>query len=806
MIDLAHDLRFGVRMLLRHPTVTLISLLTLGLGIGATTAVFSVVDATVLTPPPFDEPDSLVRLFTAKPAVGWRTMTVSAPDFRDWSEQSPSIEAAGIFDYRAVNVMGDEHADRLLQIRASAEVLQVLRMSPVLGRAYDAAADRTDAEPVVLLSDATWRQRFGGDPDVVGTVLRIDDVAHEVIGVLPPEANVAMRRFDLWTPFPSDSAAESRSRRLYNSIARLTRGVTVAEADRELKVVGDRLAQAYPDSNRGHTVNVMSLTEVLLGRNTRSVLIALGAAVGFVLLIACVNIANLLLATATSREREFAVRAAFGAGPRQLARQLITESALLAAAGGALGIAIAYWSVDLFTAGLQATVGFMGHATVDVRALGFSLIVLAATSLGIGVPVAIRASRSRLPDAIQGSSRGVYGNRPDRIQRDLMVVAQVSLALALMICAGLMIRSLVALKAVDPGFETDHLLTMRVSLPDGLYPSDAERSAFFEIAVGEIETLPGVRSVAATSTIPLVGSNSNSSMSIEEHPISDPADAIFVGNETVTPGYLETMGIPLVEGREFNTLDRGETPRVIIINRLMARHFWPDESAIGKRVKFGLLNSDFPWLEVVGVMGDHRQTSLDVDPRFETLHPQLEIPSSAMTFVVRTEPEPASLASAVREAIQRVGPELAVYDVATMDEILARNTRSLDDLTNLLAGFGVVALVLALSGVYGLLAFTVGLRTREIGLRMALGAEARSILVSVLSRSTWLLLCGVLAGGLIAWLLSRWLRGMLFEVSTLDPAVYAVAAVGMLAVGLLAGLIPALRAATIDPVIALRNE
>ncbi len=805
MSDMWQNLRFGLRMLVRHPTVTLISVLTLALGIGATTAVFSVVDSTLLTPPPFEEPDRLVRLFTAKPAAGWRTMTVAAPDYLDWSEQSSSVERAGIFISEAVNVMGDERPDRMIAVNASSEVLQVLRIQPSLGRSYDASSDRPDADHVVLLSDTVWRQRFGADPAVVGTMLLIDEVPHEVLGVLPPEAAVAMGPFDLWTPFAFGPNTEIRSNRAFSVIARLRPGVTIAEADRELKVIGARLAEAYPESNRGHTVTVMSLAERLLGRDTRPILFALCAAVGFVLLIACVNIANLLLATATSREREFAVRTALGASPRRLVRQLVTESALLAGAGGGLGIAVACWSVGALRASIQEAFGPRVEAAVDARALCFSLVVLVLTSVGIGIPVALRASRARLTEMIGVSSRAVYGSTRERARRNLMVVAQVSLALALMICAGLMLRSLVALKAVDPGFDTDNLLTMRVALPDERYSTDAERVDFFERAVREIETVPGVRSAAASSMIPLLGYNGNSSMSIEEHPISDPADKIMVGNEAVTPGYLETMGIPVFEGREFTALNRADTPGVIIINRQMATHFWPEESAIGKRVKFGPLDGDFPWLEVVGVMGDYRMTSLDQGPRFETLYPLSLFPPSAMTLVVRTAVEPASLANAVQDAIQRVGPELAVYEVATMEELRTRNTKSLDNLTALLVGFGVIALVLALSGVYGILSFTVGLRTQEIGLRMALGAEARSILISVLSKNISLILSGVLAGGLIAWFLGRWLHEILFEVSTLDPVVYTAAAAGMMVVGLLAGLMPALRASRIDPVIALRE-
>jgi len=806
MVDLTHDLRFGVRMLLRHPTVTVISLLTLGLGIGASTAVFSVVDSTLLTPPQFEEPHRLVKLFTAKPASGWSRMTISAPDFRDWSDQNSSFEATGIFGYQAVNVMGEEHPDRLLAIRASSNVLRVLRVRAAVGRTYDASADHPDAKRLALLSDNTWRQRFGAAPDVIGTMLRIDDVPHQVIGVLPPEVETALGRFDVWTPFTYGQVAEIRGNRGFDAIARLREGVTVSEANRDMMVIGERLAAHYPDTNRGHTVIVVPLTEVLLGGETRPVLFVLCAAVGFVLLIACVNIANLLLATATSREREFAVRSALGAGPRRVVRQLLTESALLAAGGGALGVAVAFWGVNILSAGLEATVGPTGDTAVDSRALIFSLILLGVTSMGFGLPIALRASRSRFTNVIRTSSRAVLGSPRERIRRDLLVVGQVALALALMVSAALVIRSLMALRAVDPGFDTDKLLTLRVSLPDEQYPSGAERSTFFERAVLEIKSLPGVRSVSASSMIPLLGDNGNSSMSIEEHPISDPADKIVVGNEAVSPGYLETMGIPLLEGREITALDRADTPGVIIINRHMARHFWPDESAIGKRVKYGPLDSDSPWMEVVGVMGDYRQTSLDRGARFETLYPQTLFPPAAMTFVVRTDTDPASATRNVQAAIWRVDPELAVFQIATMDAILARNTRSLDNLTNLLAGFGIIALVLALGGLYGVMSFTVGRRTQEIGLRIALGAEARSILVAILYRSTSLVLFGVLAGGLIAWLLSWSLRGMLFEVSTLDPVTYMAVAGGMLVVGLVAGLIPALKAARINPVTALHDD
>lgn len=806
MKDLAKDLRFGLRMLLRHPTVTVISLLTLGLGIGASTAVFSVIDATLLTPLPFEEPDRLVQLFASKPSVGWERMTISAPNFRDWSEQSSSFEATGIFGFEAVNVRGEEHPDRLGAVRGSSGLLQTLRIQPTIGRRTDASHDHPDATRVVLLSDRVWRERFAAKLDVVGSVMSIDDVPHEVIGVLPPDVEAALPPFDLWLPFTYGDVAEGRANRHYGGFGRLREGVDIADADRDLKSIAEGLAETYPEANRGHTARVDSLTEILLGARVRSVLFVLCAAVGFVLLIAVVNIANLLLTTAGSREREFAVRTALGAGPGRLLRQLMIESALLAVGGGLLGIIFAFWSVDILTASLQSTMRFLGEPGVDGRALGFTLLVLGLTSVGFGLPVALRASRSRFADIIRSNARTVLGTRRERIRRDLLVIGQVGLALALMISAVLMIRSLMTLKAVDPGFDTHNLLTMRVSLPDERYPSEAERSAFVESGVSEIAAIPGVQSVSATSTLPLLGSNSNSGINVEDQPISDVADRVFVGNEAVTPGYLSTIGIPLLEGRDLTDFDRADTPAVIVINQMMARHFWPNESALGKRVKFGQPDSENPWLDVVGVMGDHRQTSLDTEPRFEALYSQAQFPSQAMTFVVRTKGDPASVAMEVQKAIWRVGPDLAIYQIDTMDAILARNTRSLDSLTNLLSGFGLIALVLALSGLYGVMSFTVGRRTQEIGVRMALGAEARSILRSVLQRSAALVILGVLAGGLISWLLSWWLRGLLFEVSAFDPVAYIIVATGMLAVGLLASLVPAMKAAGTDPVIALRNE
>jgi len=806
MMDLAIDLRFGLRMLLRHPVITVVSLLTLGLGIGASTAVFSVVDATLLSPLPFDEPNRLVAVSASKPAAGWPFMTISYPNFTDWVEQSSSFESAGIYGFDAVNVRGEEHPDRLGALRASAGVLETLRVQPVIGRAYDSSSDHPDADPVVLVSEAVWRERFAAAPDVVGRTLAINEVPHEIIGVLPAATRSAIGRFDLWLPFTYGDVKENRGNRHFAGIARLLPKATIDETNRELATIAGRLAETYPDSNLGYSANTRSLTEVRLGSRTRSVVIVLCAAVGFVLLIACVNIANLLLSTAGSREREFAVRTALGAGPRRLLRQLMTESLLLAVGGGLLGIAIATWSVDVLTANLQTTVRFIGTTGVDGSALAFTCLVLLATTVGFGLPVAFRVSGSGLSQVIGSSTRSGTGTRSDRIRREALVVVQVALALALMISATLMIRSLMNLKTVDPGFDTDNLLTLRVLLPEKSYPTDTEISTFYEQSIRSIAAVPGVQSVSATSTIPLVGSTSNTGISIEGRPISNPEDSVFVGAEAIAPGYLETMGIPLLEGREITEFDRAGSDTAVLISRSTARFFWPEESAVGKRIKYGSPDSENPWMEIVGVVGDYRYTSLESEPRLETLYPMLSFPAPAMTFVVRTDVDPGAVTAEVQEAIWRVGPQLAVYQVATMDEIVERNTRSIDNLTTLLLGFGLIALVLALGGLYGVMSFSVEKKTQEIGVRMALGAQARSILRNVLQRSVVLVAFGVAVGGVIALLLARSLGDVLFGIEPFDPAAYVMVAAGMFCIGSLAGLIPAMKATRIDPVIALRDE
>jgi len=806
MGPLIHDLRVAVRILLRNPAVSVISVLTLGLGIGASVAVFSAVDAMLLQPPPFPAPDRLVALFSSKPSAGWTRMTVALPDYEAWRDQSSSFDATAIYTHEAVNLSGAEGPQRMTMIRATSGILRTLGVGAALGRSHGADDDRPGSAPVVTLSDSCWRSRFGARPDVVGTTVTLDGVGTLVLGVLPPEIETALGRFELLAPFTYDPEVFGRGSRNFLALARLRPGADLEATRAELTAVAERQAMDFPRTNRGYGVTITPLDEVLRGRRARPVLFVLSTAVLLVLLIAAVNVANLLIVLARGREREFAVRAALGAETSRIVRQVLTESALLAVCGGVLGLVLAHLGVGLLAAGLDATVGKVGRIAIDGRALAFASGLLGLTTLGFGLPAAVRATRSSFSELIRTGTRSVLGGRGMALRRDALVVVQIAMALALLVSASLMIRSMAALRSVDAGFDTHHLLTLRAALPERTYATDGERASFIESAVGEIRALPGVRSAAATSTIPLIDNNSNSSLAIEDHPISDPADTVFVGAEVVTAGYLETMSIPLVEGRSFTESDRADTPGVIVINRYMAEHFWPGESALGKRVKFGPRESSRPWLEVIGVMGDYRQTSLDSDVRFETLLPQSQVASATTTFVVRTHGAPGALADDVRRAVWRLDPDLALYEVATMDEIVRENSQSQSDVAWLLSAFSLVGMVLAIGGLYGVMSHTVGQQTHEIGLRMAVGADPRGVLLAVIRRSARLIVLGIAMGGLMAWLLGTALRSMLFEVSPGDPVSYVSVATIMVAVGLAAAIIPARRAARINPMAALRCE
>jgi putative ABC transport system permease protein len=777
----------------------------LALGIGLNTAIFSAINGVLLKPLGFSDPDRLVRIFTAKPAVGWNYMVVSYPDYLDWRRQSTSFVDMGIYSYETRNFTGGDRPMRVLVVRASSTVLPVQGFDARLGRRFGPEEEQPGKDRVVLLSDSFWKRSFGGQSSAVGRTILLDDVPFTIIGVLPPELEQELTRFDIWAPLSSDAEALGRGHRSFRVFARLNEDVTVAQAQAEMTSIAAALAGSYPATNGGHTVNVVPFKEVVIGTAARSTLPVLAGAVAFVLLIACANVANLLLARATARRKEFAIRSALGAGRWRQVRQLMTESTLIALAGGALGALMAMWSLDILAAGLDDTVGRTSEIVMDPWVLLFAFLVSLATAVLFGLAPALVGSRAELTEILkQGPGSGSDG-RPLRARRDLLIVSQVAMALALVICACLLMRSFLTLQAIDPGFETGNLLTMSIRLPLDRYDTETKRRSFFEEAVRRIEDTPGVTSAAAVSSIPLVFDDSNSGAAIEDFIPPDPGTPVFLGSVVVTPGYFDTMGIPLRRGSGFTEHGTVNEPGLVIINERMAQHFWSGEDPIGKRLKFDSRESDTPWLRVVGVVGDVRQVALTEDVRWETYRSHRQVPAASMTLVARTRGKPKTAITAIESVIWEIDSELAISDVSSMDEIVAANTASQSDMTRLLGLFAGIALALATGGLYGVMSYVVSQRRREIGIRMAIGAQRRDILRLVLTRSLLLTLLGVVGGAALALLLGRALESLMYGVSWTDGPTYIGVSGALLLIALVASYIPARRATKIDPTMVLHE-
>jgi putative ABC transport system permease protein len=716
------------------------------------------------------------------------------------------IESLGIFTSQAGNFSGGEHPERLLMVRASASLLAVLGFDAAIGRTFVLEEDLPGNERVVLLSDSFWRRGFGADPEVAGQSILLDGVPYEVLGVLPADLEEAWGQFSVWCPLPFERDAYPRGFRSFETFGRLKPGVSLTEAQAEMKTIATRLAGEYPSTDKNYTVRLVPILDVALGRGGRPALSLLIAAVGFVLLIACANVANLLLAIATDRQREQAIRVALGAGRWRLLRQALTHSLLLALAGGGLGILLSMWSMDILAAGLSNTMGRTQEIAVDGNTLAFTLLLSVVTALLFGLIPAFRGASVNLTDVLTDGSRSMSAGRAGRFWRDFLVVAQIAMAFVVVTCAGLMLRSFLSLLAVDPGFDPRQLLTMQVKLPERTYDSDMKRVAFFKEVIEKIRGVPGTRSAAAGSIIPLIGDSSESRVTIEEFEMANSSRPIFAGNVIVTPDYFATMGIPILRGRAFTQHDSGAAEPIVIVSEKMAQRFWPDESAVGKRLKFGRRDSDVPWHTIVGVAGNIRQVRLDRELRLETYFPYAQAADSEMTFVTRTTGDPAGATAAVQDAIWAANPDLAIYRVLAMEHVYSSNTRTRSDMGILLAVFGVIGLVLAAAGLYGVISYNVSQRTREIGVRVALGARSHDVMRLILSRTALLVGGGAFGGIALALFTSDMLEVFLYGVSPTDPMTIAGVAVVLLVVALVASYFPARRAARIDPMDALRCD
>ncbi|MGH9841026.1 MAG: ABC transporter permease [Blastocatellia bacterium] len=799
------DLRYGARMLLKKPGFTLIAVITLALGIGANTAIFSVVNALLLRPLPYHEPERLVML-AEKSRDGGR-LTVPYPNFEDWRTRAQSFEAMAAVRTWAWNLTG---VDKPVQLRGRTvnwNFFQVLGVAPQLGRSFVAEDDRYGAARTALLSNGLWKERFGGDVNVIGKKLLLSGEPYEVIGVAPPGFEY-FRADDVYVPIglflqPNSALMDRGSSAAPYAVARLKPGVTPEQANSEMDALGKQLAQEYPAVNSGKSAMALRLQDVMSENVRQSLWILLGA-VGFILLIACVNVANLLLVRAADRQKEIAVRLALGAGRARLIRQLLSESLLIAALGGAVGLLAGSWMLDGLLALAPENTPNLSRVGLDQTVLLFTMGIAVLTSLLSGLLPAWQASRVELQTALKEGGRSAAGSSRERVRKTLLVV-EVSLALVLLAGAGLLVRSMYNLLRVDPGFNPDNLLTMRLAPTGEAYTAPRLR-AFYDECLARVSALPGVRAAALTLSLPIDGSNWNSIFIAADKPVPPRPDLPNSAFAPVSANYFEAMGIRLLKGRGFTSADREDSVKVVVINETLARRIWPGEEYIGKRLKQGWPESQSPWLEVVGVVADVKLNGVERNTPMQAYLPLTQLQSSSVGLVVRTVGNPSAMAAAVERAIHEVDKDLPVSRVRTMDQMLGNALAQRRLTLTLLASFAVLALLLAALGIYGVIAYSVRQRTHEIGVRMALGAQARDVLRLVIGQGLRLALIGIAVGLAGTFALTRWMETLLFGVPPTDAATFGVVAVLLAIVAVVACWIPARRATKVDPMVALRCE
>jgi len=810
MNTMLQDLRYGARMLLKQPGFTSIAVLTLALGIGANTAIFSVVNAVLLRPLPYADDERLVTIWGKLPAAGVKRLYVSIPEFVDYRERTRSFTQVGVYAGTEFTLTGRGEAERLNGAQVSANLLPLLGVNPVLGRHFLTEEHEPDHSRVVILSHASWQRRFGGDPQLIGQGITLDGANHMVVGVMPQGFRFPGAEAEIWRPIAitnADLSNDERGSHWLRSVARLKPGVTMAQAQAEMDVLARSLQREHPanyEENSGWGIRLVSLRDELV-EDVREALLVLLIVVECVLLIACANVANLLLARAAARQKEMAVRAALGAGRWRLIRQLLSESTLLALAGGVLGILLALWGNDYLLKLAPADLTNSGPIEIDGRVLIFTLLVSLLTALLFGLAPAWQSSKLKLNDALKEGSRSASAGR-GRL-RNLLVIGEVAVALTLLVGAGLLLKSFYCLLQVDPGFDPANVLTMRLALSPADYSEGREQRAFYEQALDRIEALPGVQAAGVVHNMPFGGSGNSRNFSIEGLP-EFPLNVDFF---QASPNYFGAMGMRVASGRFFTSGDREGQPRVAVINETLARHFFPDRNPLGRRIKVGNPTGPFPWLSIVGVARDVKQDGLDEEARPALYVPYLQPPLPGwrvqfMFLAVRAQSDPLGLLPALRSAVQSLDKNQPVYRVATMEQLLARTVAARKFSMLLVVLFAAVALVLSVVGLYGVMAYTVTQRTHEIGIRTALGAQPGHVLRLVIGQGMMLALTGVAVGLAGAFGLTRLMKSLLYGVSAVDPATFAGVALLLTAVALLACWVPSRRATQVDPVVALRCD
>jgi putative ABC transport system permease protein len=813
METLLKDIRYGVRSLLKRPGFTAIAVITLALGIGANAAIFSVVDAVLLRALPFPNPDRLVMLWEDASFAGFPRNTPAPANFADWKTQNHVFEETAAFDERSFNLTGDGEPEKIEAYGVTANFFPMLGIKPALGRAFLPEEDKPEGNKVVMLNYNLWQKRYGGERSVIGHEILLDGEKHTVIGVMPAGFQLLDSHIGLWVPmaFTTEELAQRGSHYLF-VVARMKPGVTLAQANAEIRTIQQRIAHDHPDEAGRISAYAMPLREQLAGDVRRPLLVLL-VAVAFVLLIACANIANLLLSRATSRRREIAVRAALGARRLHIMRQLLVESLLLAIVGGACGALLASWSFAFLRRLIPDGLALSTNLNLNLKVLGFTLMVSLLTALVFGLVPAFQASNMDLNEALkQGGGRTGLNAAGNRV-RSVMVVSEIALALVLLVGAGLLIQTFQKLRQQYSGLQPENVLTLRTVLPRNKYPEQPQRAAFYKQVLERVRSLPGVVSAGYATTIPLAWKGGTSGFYPEGRTVAQAkADGLSydANHRQVSADYLKTMGISLMRGRPFNEGDNEQAISVAIINETMVRQYWPNEEAIGKRFKLGDPDGNRPWMTVVGVAGDVRQMGVDEPVKAEMYLPYQQIREdqwfAPRDLVIRTVVAPLSIVGATRAVIQQVDPDQPISNIRTMDEVLGEETASRRLGMTLLTMFAALALLLATLGIYGVLAYFVVQHTQEIGVRMALGAQRRDILGLVVKRGMRLAVLGVMIGLGAAFALTRLMASLLFGVGTADPLTYATIALLLILVALFACYLPARRATKVDPMIALIYE
>ena len=805
--DLLHDLRYAARLQRKNPAFTIIAIIALALGIGANTAIFSVVNTVLLRPLPYKDPERLVMVWEDATKQGYPRDTPAAANFVDWRDQSQNFEGMAAIADESFNLTGSGDPERLEGRRVSATMFPLLGVEPQIGRVFTAAEDQSGAQRVVVLSYPLWQRRFGGDPGIIGQSLTLNGESYVVVGVMPARFQFPSSDDQAWVPIAlTQQDAGNRNRHYLQVLGRLKPGVSLTQAQSEMSTIAARLQQQYPQSNAELGAVVQPLQEHLVGDIKPALLVLLGA-VGLVLLIACANVANLLLARAAVRQKEIAVRVALGAKRSRLIRQFLTESVLLSTLGGLVGLAIAYGGLILLKAFIPENISQAREISIDVKVLAFTFLVSVATGLIFGLAPAIQAARFNQIDTLKEGGRDAATGGSGQRLRGLLVTAEVAISLVLLIGAGLLINSFLRLRNVDPGFRTDNLLTMKIVLPEPKYEEMARRSAFYTELVNRVQSLAGVRSAAVTSNLPLYRQGNSISIGIEGQPAPPPGQERIVVTRIISPGYLDTMSIPVLRGRGLTEQDTETTPNVVVISETMARRYWPGEDAVGKRIAVGRIRKPEDWVQVVGVAKDVRQFELNAEPK-----PQMYLTYRQMGFfdsrdlVVKTDVDPASMAATVRKAVWEIDKDQPVSNIQTMDQILAESIARQRFSMLVLAIFAAVALVLAGVGIYGVMSYSVAQRTHEIGIRMALGAQTGAVLKLAVGYGMKLVIAGIAIGLIAAFALTRVMSTLLFGVTATDPTTFALISLLLIAVAVLASYVPARRATRVNPIIALRYE